>query len=128
VEPFGLSLSEAVMVDPQQRLLLEATASMLPSAAGTGALAAAVGVFVGISNPDYANIKMAATPIGVYSATGMTHRRIQCYEDLFLTALLSDVCFQLFTPNYHSCLATPRASLQLSPCSHCCWHLRSNVL
>lgn len=70
VEPFGLSLSEAVMVDPQQRLLLEATASMLPSAAGTGALAAAVGVFVGISNPDYANIKVAATPIGVYSATG----------------------------------------------------------
>jgi len=58
------------MVDPQQRLLLEATASLLPAAAGTFALAAAVGVFVGISNPDYANIKMAATPIGVYSATG----------------------------------------------------------
>lgn len=70
VEPFGLSFSEAVMVDPQQRLLLEATASLLPSAAGTSALDAAVGVFVGISNPDYANIKTAATPISVYSATG----------------------------------------------------------
>jgi acyl transferase domain-containing protein len=70
VEPFGLSITEAVMVDPQQRLLLEATASLLPAAAGTSALDAAVGVFVGISNPDYANIKTAATPIGVYSATG----------------------------------------------------------
>lgn len=80
VEPFGLSLSEAVMVDPQQRLLLEATASMLPTAAGAGALAAAVGVFVGISNPDYANIKTAATPIGVYSATGMKtcSARVRC--------------------------------------------------
>lgn len=76
VEPFGLSLSEAVMVDPQQRLLLEATASLLPSAGGASALAAAsaVGVFVGISNPDYANIKTAATPIGVYSATGVPGR------------------------------------------------------
>lgn len=71
MEPFGLSLSEAVMVDPQQRLLLEATASLLPAAAAAlPSLAAAIGVFVGISNPDYSNIKTAATPIGVYSATG----------------------------------------------------------
>lgn len=70
VEPFGLSLSEAIMVDPQQRLLLEATAALLPSAGGASALLGAVGAFVGISNPDYANIKMSATPIGAYSATG----------------------------------------------------------
>jgi acyl carrier protein len=72
VAPFGMSSSEAVMVDPQQRLLLEATAAMLAGAGSvdSAALLGATGVFIGISNPDYGNIKMAATPIGVYSATG----------------------------------------------------------
>jgi acyl transferase domain-containing protein len=74
--PFNLSQLEAVMIDPQQRILLEATAAMLSS--GTAAAAAGpdglsdAGVFVGISNPDYADIKKAATSIGVYSATGMS--------------------------------------------------------
>jgi len=49
------------MVDPQQRLLLEATAELVrsrPAAelAGAGQLGEA-GVFVGISTPDYGDIK-----------------------------------------------------------------------
>lgn len=66
------------MVDPQQRLLLEMTHESLMSyrlaAAGSDATASAgmdgAGVFVGISNPDYADLKKLHTPIGVYSATG----------------------------------------------------------
>lgn len=76
------------MVDPQQRLLLEAGALLLAAApaAAKGALLAAAaadggggddaawraatGVFVGVSAPDYADLKKALTPIGVYSATG----------------------------------------------------------
>lgn len=76
------------MVDPQQRLLLEATASLLPAAAGASLLASAVGVFVGISNPDYANIKMAATPIGVYSATG-TAQQLHYFNNISTTWQLS---------------------------------------
>lgn len=75
VAPFAMSESEALMVDPQQRLLLEATAQMVGAAPGeiTGAgpsWTSRAGVFVGISNPDYADIKKAVMPIGVYSATG----------------------------------------------------------
>jgi hypothetical protein len=79
VAPFAMAESEAVMVDPQQRLLLEAAAQLVAAAPGD-ALAAATaaagswvvdtGVFVGFSTPDYADLKKAATPIGVYSATG----------------------------------------------------------
>lgn len=61
------------MVDPQQRLLLEAASSMLAAAAAPLQQLQqqrSVGVFVGISNPDYADLKKSATPIGVYSATG----------------------------------------------------------
>jgi acyl transferase domain-containing protein len=71
--PFGLSESEAIMVDPQQRLLLEAASGMLAAAAvplQQLQQQRAVGVFIGISNPDYADLKKNATPIGVYSATG----------------------------------------------------------
>lgn len=76
---FGLSEKEAVMVDPQQRMLLEAAFDMM-SAAGPGTAQqpqqhpglkpAETGVFVGISTPDYADLKKLHTPIGVYSATG----------------------------------------------------------
>lgn len=74
VAPFGLSESEAVMVDPQQRALLEAASSMLAAAAPPAQQRMIqqkdMGVFVGISNPDYSDIKKNATPISVYSATG----------------------------------------------------------
>jgi hypothetical protein len=99
VEPFGLSLWEAVMVDPQQRLLLEATASLLPAAAAAlPSLAAAVGVFVGISNPDYSNIKTAATPIGVYSATGNPTLDLYCLiMSNHLVVTISTSCWSFFT-------------------------------
>lgn len=61
------------MVDPQQRLLLEATANMLTAAAEGPVkqqLQPDTGVFVGISTPDYSDMKKMASPIGVYSATG----------------------------------------------------------
>lgn len=70
---FSLSESEAIMIDPQQRLLLEATASMLSAskaAASHHQEQLDMGVFVGISTPDYSDLKKLATPIGVYSATG----------------------------------------------------------
>lgn len=78
IAPYGISESEAVMVDPQQRLLLEATASMLAAAVDSPVKQqqqqANTGVFVGISTPDYSDIKKVATPIGVYSATGTSSR------------------------------------------------------
>jgi acyl transferase domain-containing protein len=62
------------MIDPQQRVLLEAAAELLaarPQSSSTSRAGQGTGVFVGISTPDYADIKKAATPIGVYSATGV---------------------------------------------------------
>ncbi len=78
---FGISAPEAAMMDPQQRLLMQlswqALAAPTAAAAPTGAAAGGaapgggrVGVFVGISTPDYADLKKAHAPIGVYSATG----------------------------------------------------------
>lgn len=74
---FGLSEAEALMADPQQRLLLELSHEALAAAAGGrtdgsggGGGSGEVGAFVGISTPDYSDIKKAHTPIGVYSATG----------------------------------------------------------
>jgi acyl transferase domain-containing protein len=68
-----MARSEALMVDPQQRLLLEAGLQLQEAAAAAGTYgpaAGAVGTYVGISTPDYADLKKQATPIGVYSATG----------------------------------------------------------
>lgn len=69
-----MARSEAIMVDPQQRLLLEAGLELQQGAQAAGAASAAasadVGCYVGVSSPDYADLKKAATPIGVYSATG----------------------------------------------------------
>ena len=75
VAPFAMSESEALMVDPQQRLLLEATGQLMAGAPRAMMSMGPswfnhAGVFVGISNPDYADIKKAVMPIGVYSATG----------------------------------------------------------
>lgn len=62
------------MMDPQQRLLLDAAASMFAATAaatiGVEQERQQVGVYVGISSPDYSDLKKVATPIGVYSATG----------------------------------------------------------
>jgi hypothetical protein len=75
---FGLSAPEAAMMDPQQRLVMELAWEALASSSSssssqprsTAPMSQDVGVFVGVSTPDYADLKKAHTPIGVYSATG----------------------------------------------------------
>ena len=69
----GVSLPEAVLMDPQQRLLVEAIAEL-----GTGFMGGSggligrteVGVFIGISTPDYADVAKAHSTISPYTATG----------------------------------------------------------
>ncbi len=51
---------------PSQAMSAAGSAAHPPGAAG----ASSWGVLVGISSPDYSEIKTKHTPIGVYSATG----------------------------------------------------------
>ena len=72
---FATAESEAVVLDPQQRLLLESTFEVYSQHQGRAAAPLApgkspVGVFVGISTPDYADLGKAHSSIGVYTATG----------------------------------------------------------
>jgi len=72
---FATSESEAIVLDPQQRLLLESTFEVYSQHQGRAAAPLApgkspVGVFVGISTPDYADLGKAHSSIGVYTATG----------------------------------------------------------
>lgn len=72
---FATAESEAVVLDPQQRLLLESTFEVYSRHQGRAAAAPApgkspVGVFVGISTPDYADLGKAHSSIGVYTVTG----------------------------------------------------------
>ena len=72
---FATAESEAVVLDPQQRLLLESTFEVYSQHQGRAAAPLApgkspVGVFVGISSPDYADLGKAHSSIGVYTATG----------------------------------------------------------
>lgn len=72
---FATSDSEAIVLDPQQRLLLESTYEVYSqhqsrAEAPTALMKKPVGVFVGISTPDYADLGKAHSGIGVYTATG----------------------------------------------------------
>ena len=72
---FATSDSEAIVLDPQQRLLLESTCEVYSQHQGRAEAPPAltkkpVGVFVGISTPDYADLGKAHSGIGVYTATG----------------------------------------------------------
>ena len=72
---FATSDSEAIVLDPQQRLLLESTYEVYSQHQGRAEAPLAltkkpVGVFVGISTPDYADLGRAHSGIGVYTATG----------------------------------------------------------
>ena len=72
---FATSDTEAVVLDPQQRLLLESTHEVYSQHQGRAGEPLAsgkspVGVFVGISTPDYADLGKAHSGIGVYTATG----------------------------------------------------------
>ena len=74
-EAFATSHSEAIVLDPQQRLLLESTHEVFSQHQGRADVPLApsrspVGVFVGISTPDYADLGKAHSGIGVYTATG----------------------------------------------------------
>ncbi len=76
----GVSLPEAVLLDPQQRVLLEAVAELAMGSANENGLLgdesgllmgrSQVGVFVGISTPDYADVAKAHSTISPYTATG----------------------------------------------------------
>ncbi len=68
---FGISTREAAQIDPQQRLLLELTWELLENAGLIPAevSGAAVGVYVGISNNDYAQLIGGGVP-DAYSNTG----------------------------------------------------------
>ncbi|KAK9815757.1 hypothetical protein WJX72_009061 [[Myrmecia] bisecta] len=76
---FAVSNTEAVLLDPQQRMLLELTQEVmtadtaqqqLPTEQQGMRAATSIGVFVGISTPDYADLAKAHSGISVYSATG----------------------------------------------------------
>ena len=68
---FSISEAEAALMDPQQRLLLETTQEALGvTQLRCSALAERVGVFVGISTPDYADMAKCHSDISAYSATG----------------------------------------------------------
>ncbi|MBN8739346.1 MAG: hypothetical protein BGP24_06815 [Lysobacterales bacterium 69-70] len=69
---FGISRQEAAVMDPQQRLLLEVAWEALESAGITlDALAgSATGVFVGISNNDYARLETLDAAPSPYDGTG----------------------------------------------------------
>ena len=66
---FSVTSTEAVLMDPQQRLLLECTQEAL-GAAQVPFSNDVVGVFIGISSPDYADMAKIHSEISAYSATG----------------------------------------------------------
>ena len=70
---FGISGREAELMDPQQRLLLEVTWEALENAglAADELSGSRTGVFVGISNSDYARLLYGdLSDLTAYSATG----------------------------------------------------------
>ncbi len=75
---FGIAPREAINMDPQQRLLLEVTWEALEHAgqAAANLVGSQTGVFVGISNNDYGNLRRVGDftqSINPYSGTGNVH-------------------------------------------------------
>ena len=66
---YSIAAREAVLMDPQQRLLLDSIAEALQSGK-PGQGQGAVGVFVGLSTPDYADLAKSFSAISPYSSTG----------------------------------------------------------
>ncbi len=86
---FGISPREAEQMDPQQRLLLEVTWEALERANIPAASLrhSQTGVFVGISNSDYAQLQVRENnPINPYMGTGNAHsiaaNRLSYFLDL----------------------------------------------
>jgi acyl transferase domain-containing protein/NADPH:quinone reductase-like Zn-dependent oxidoreductase/acyl carrier protein len=68
---FGASVAEAVLMDPQQRMVLEMMEETISQVkAGDMWRGPEVGVFVGISTPDFADLAKTYSDISTYSATG----------------------------------------------------------
>ncbi len=69
---FGISPREADRLDPQQRLMLELAWEGLEDAAipAERLAGARAGVFVGVSNSDYARLMVSREPAGIYLGTG----------------------------------------------------------
>ena len=92
-------------MDPQQRLLLECTEEAMTTAALLGmALGDAddgVGVFVGISTPDFSQVAQSHADISAYSATGGSHSAVRwpmhhpfCCISGPLSDMLYNACLQ----------------------------------
>ncbi|WP_030006270.1 fatty-acyl-[ACP] elongase/decarboxylase Ols [Picosynechococcus sp. NKBG042902] len=86
---FGISPREAEQMDPQQRLLLEVTWEALERAniPAESLRHSQTGVFVGISNSDYAQLQVRENnPINPYMGTGNAHsiaaNRLSYFLDL----------------------------------------------
>ncbi|MGB2924791.1 MAG: beta-ketoacyl synthase N-terminal-like domain-containing protein, partial [Limnothrix sp.] len=86
---FGISPREAEQMDPQQRLLLEVSWETLERAGIPAEELAnsATGVFVGISNSDYAQLQVREkNPVNAYMGTGNAHsvaaNRLSYFLDL----------------------------------------------
>jgi amino acid adenylation domain-containing protein len=69
---FGIAPTEAVAIDPQHRLLLEVAWEAMESAGSAPPQMAGhnVGVYVGVSNPDYARLSGQREQIGPYYGSG----------------------------------------------------------
>lgn len=75
---FGVSRAEAALMDPQQRLLMDACADVMsadrqrrPAEAAASAPAGSVGVFVGVSQLEYARITLEQNiDVNAFYATG----------------------------------------------------------
>ncbi|OKH15930.1 type I polyketide synthase [[Limnothrix rosea] IAM M-220] len=86
---FGISPREAEQMDPQQRLLLEVSWEALERAGipAQNLANSPTGVFVGISNSDYAQLQVREkNPINAYMGTGNAHsvaaNRLSYFLDL----------------------------------------------
>eukprot|EP00883_Tetradesmus_obliquus_P011533 jgi/Sobl393_1/4315/SZX67650.1 len=67
----GLTAAEAVLMDPQQRLVMEAFADVHAATAAAGLASRSAGVYVGISQLEYARITLDQNiPVSAYFATG----------------------------------------------------------
>ena len=71
---FGIAPREAISMDPQQRLVLEVAWEALEHAgqAPDKLVGSATGVFIGISNSDYARLMDDPAHINTYTSTGIS--------------------------------------------------------
>ncbi len=117
---FGISPREAMSMDPQQRLLLELSWEALEDAAlpPSTLLGSRTGVFIGISNFDYAMAPRSAEDIDPHFGTGIAHSvaagRISYYFGFRGPSLAVDTaCSSSLSALHYAC-----QSLRRGDCDH----------